>query len=347
MQNKCRPSTSANSSRSCCWRFCAWAIRPMASRSSRKSRSARGGALRWARCMRRSTGWRRRAWCTPGLPIRRRSGAGGRSGISRCCRQAWRRWRNRRRRSIACGTASSGKENPVAENPPRMAEALIRWLVGGRDADAVAGDLREQFADRGRLWYWRQALSCAAVRLSPHRRMLPGLGMDFHHALRTIRRSPGYAVTAMVCLGLAMGVNTTLFALLDSIYFRRLPVAEPDRVVKIEREKNPLCYWREYVDFRGSLRSMQTTAWGSLFADDALIGTTRVHTTAEMVSADFAGVLRVGTAAGRWFTPADDSPSSLPSVVISYAFWKAHWNSDPAAVGSDLMTDAGKYRIIG
>ena len=237
----------------------------------------------------------------------------------------------------------------MAENPPRMAEALLRWLVGGRDADAVAGDLREQFAARGggRLWYWRQALSCAAVRVSPHRRMLPGLGQDFTHALRTIRRSPGYALTAMFCLALAMGVNTTLFSLLDSIYFRRLPVPEADRLVKIEREKNALCYWREFVDFRGSLRSMQTAGWGTLFSDEISIGNLRMHAVAEMVSANFAHVLRVGTAAGRWFTPEDDSPAASPSVVISYRFWKSHMNADPAAVGSVLRTGAGQLRIVG
>ena len=83
--------------------------------------------------------------------------------------------------------------------------------MGGRDADAVSGDLRETFEERGggRLWYWRQAASCVAVRLSPGRRMLPGLGADFHYALRLIRRNPGYALTAMLCLALAMGVNTT------------------------------------------------------------------------------------------------------------------------------------------
>src|SRR5215468_9601177 len=96
--------------------------------------------------------------------------------------------------------------------PPRLAESLLRRLVGGRDADAVSGDLRESYQARGggRLWYWMQALSCLAVRFSPNRRMLPGLGQDFQYALRVIRRNPGYALTAMLCLALAMGVNTTL-----------------------------------------------------------------------------------------------------------------------------------------
>jgi len=73
------------------------------------------------------------------------------------------------------------------EQPPRI-ESLLRWLVGGRDADAVSGDLREAFTARGggRLWYWAQALSCIAVRVSPQRRMLPRLGKDFQRHVQGI-----------------------------------------------------------------------------------------------------------------------------------------------------------------
>jgi putative ABC transport system permease protein len=233
----------------------------------------------------------------------------------------------------------------VAE-PPRIAERLLRWLVGGRDGDAVAGDLREQWAERGRLWYWREALSCAAVRFSPHRRMLPGLGMDFHHAVRTIRRSPGYAVTAMVCLGLAMGVNTTLFALLDSIYFRRLPVPQPDRLIIVSRASHTFCSWREYLGFRDNLRSMRTSVT-VLFSDDVVVRGAHRTLLSEVVSANYADVLRVGTAAGRWFTPQEDSPGAAPAAVISDAFWKSKLNRDPAALGGTLRSNGLDYRIVG
>src|ERR1700689_914297 len=125
--------------------------------------------------------------------------------------------------------------------PPKFAEWLLRRLIGGGDADAVAGDLRETFEARGggRPWDWSQALSCMAVRFSLYRRALPGIGTDFSRAVRRIRRNPGYALTAMLCLALALGVNTTLFSFLDSLYFRRLPVPEADRTVQIRRQNAP------------------------------------------------------------------------------------------------------------
>ena len=157
----------------------------------------------------------------------------------------------------------------MPEAPPKLAESLLRWLVGGRDADAVAGDLRETFAARGggRLWYWWQAVSCVAVRFSIHRRMLPGFGQDFHYALRTIRRNPGYALTAMLCLALAMGVNTTLFSFLNSMFFRKLPVPEAGRILSITGTDDSFSTWREYLGYRDGLRSVQSAAHVLHFAD--------------------------------------------------------------------------------
>jgi predicted permease len=233
----------------------------------------------------------------------------------------------------------------VAE-PPKLAERLLRWLVGGRDADAVAGDLREQFADYGSLWYWREALSCAFVRFSPHRRMLPGLGMDFHHALRTIRRNPGYAVTAMVCLGLAMGATTTLFALLDSIYFRKLPVPESGRLAIVSRGAHTFCSFREYLSFRDNLRSMHAAAT-VLISDDVVVGGAHRTLLSEVVSANYANVLRVGTSTGRWFSADEDSSTAAPVIVLSHRFWKTALNANPAALGGFLRANDRDYRIVG
>ncbi|HLK69058.1 MAG TPA: ADOP family duplicated permease [Bryobacteraceae bacterium] len=236
----------------------------------------------------------------------------------------------------------------MPEHPPQLAERLLRWLVGGRDADAVTGDLRESFQTRGggAIWYWRQALSCAAVRLSPHRRVLPGLGHDFHHALRTIRRNPGYAFTAMVCLALAMGVNTTLFSFLDSLYFRKLPVPEPEQIFQVIRHGTPLCSWREYMNFRDGLRSFRAAA--SLSAGTYVeIDRQTVNLSFEVVSANYADVLRLGTTLGRWFAPDEDSPGSEPAVVISHQLWSTRFHSDPAVVGRQLRIHDLMYRVVG
>src|SRR6266852_4483461 len=142
------------------------------------------------------------------------------------------------------------------DQPPRLAERLLMKIVGGRDAEIIVGDLGETFANRGggRLWYWMQVLSCRLLRLSLHHRLIPDFRRDLHYAFRIIRRNPGYATTAMICLGLGIGVNTIVFSWLAEMYLRRLPVPQPDRVLSIDRGGGPLggppCSWREYRSFR-------------------------------------------------------------------------------------------------
>ena len=117
------------------------------------------------------------------------------------------------------------------ERPDNWLQRRDPWEVARLD-EAVRVGLNCSFELRGggRLWYWGQVLSCLAVRFSLYRRALPGIGTDFSRAVRRIRHNPGYALTAMLCLALALGVNTTLFSFLDGMYFRRLPVPEADRV---------------------------------------------------------------------------------------------------------------------
>ena len=233
-------------------------------------------------------------------------------------------------------------------SPPKLAEALLRRLVGGRDADAVAGDLAETYAQRGggRFWYWRQALSCAAVRFSPHRRLLPGFGKDFAYALRAIRRNPSYALTAMLCLALAMGVTTTLFSFLDSIFFRELPVPAARRIVTAAREKPaPFCYLSEYFSIRDRLKSMDATA--ALLASTYIdIDRANLLLTMEIVPANYPRVLRLGTAAGRWFT-ADDSRAGESDVVISYHLWQSRLHGDPSVIGKRVVLQEQPFRIAG
>ena len=231
--------------------------------------------------------------------------------------------------------------------PPKFAESLLRRLVGGRDVDAVAGDLRETFDARGggRLWYWRQVLSCLAMRFSLYRRALPGIGTDFSRALRRIRRNPGYAVTAMLCLALALGVNTTLFSFLDSLYFRRLPVPEADRIVQVTRQDAPFCSWKEYFTFRSDLHSVQAAAV-LVFFDSMEIGRTGFEANAEGVSSNYAQVLRLGTALGTWFGPDSDSAAE-PSAVISYRFWKARFAGDSNVIGKPVQIVSRSFHISG
>jgi len=170
--------------------------------------------------------------------------------------------------------------------------------------------------------------------------------LDLRYALRTMVRNPGYAVTAIVCLALAMGVNATLFGLLDSMYFRKLPVAQADRIVQIHREHSQSCSFHDYLAFRDKLQSLRVAAWlpAASYAD---IAGDNLEIRFEMVPADYARVLGLNAFRGRWFVPEEDSPSAAPVMVLTHRFWQTKLHGDPAAVGAMIRIQEGTFRIVG
>ena len=233
--------------------------------------------------------------------------------------------------------------------PPRVAEHLLRRLLPGRDGEVIAGDLREAYSERGggALWYWLQVLACARVRLSPYRRAFPDLRQDLHYALRVIRRNPGYAVAAMLCLALGIGVNSTVFSLLDGIYFRTLPVEHAGRVVAIDRGGGMPVAWRDYLAFRGGLRAFSGMVAAQARGTFMDVDRANFEIIAEAVSANYADVLGVKTAVGRWFAAADEAPGAEPAVVISAAIWDTYFRRDPDVTSKSVRIENQWYRIVG
>jgi putative ABC transport system permease protein len=237
----------------------------------------------------------------------------------------------------------------MPDHPPRVAERLLRRLVPGRDGDVIAGDLRETYALRGggRMWYWLQVLGCVRIWLSPYRRAIPDLRQDLHYALRIIRRNPGYAMAAMLCLALGIGVNSTVFSLLDGMYFRMLPIPRPDRVVAVDRNGSMPLFWRDYLALRGDLHAFSGVAAAVERGTFMDVERSNFGITAEAVSANYADVLEVKPVLGRWFTRSDESAGAEPSVVISAAIWKTYFHGDPGVAGKYVRIESQWYRIVG
>ncbi len=238
--------------------------------------------------------------------------------------------------------------------PPRIAEAFLRRLVPGREGEILVGDLREEFAARGgRIWYWREVLSCLLVRFSPYRFTAPDSRQDFHYALRVLRRNPGYALTAMVCLALGIGVNATVFTMVDELLWQTLPLPEAHRLAVIGRTGAEMtCSYRDYLEFERHT----TPPAGGLFS--GLVAFDDVPTSldsegvsqiimAEAVSGNFADALRVPAQAGRWFSPDDDRPGSAPVAVLSDGAWTRRFGRRMSAIGQRVRMETQWYRVIG
>ena len=181
-----------------------------------------------------------------------------------------------------------------------------------------------------------------------------GVLQDFRYALRTLRKSPGFAAVAVLTIAIGIGANTTIFSWVRSLVLNPLPGAtQPERIVAIENtapDGEPLATsYLDFKDYRDNLRSVNfvTGYRGYVFSVGDAPNTERVW--GEMASGDLFDMLGIKPEVGRFFSAGerDDAQNAHAVVVISHSYWKSHFNADPSAIGSILRINGTPFTIIG
>jgi predicted permease len=176
---------------------------------------------------------------------------------------------------------------------------------------------------------------------------------DLRYALRGISRSPGFAVVAILTIGIGIGTNTTVFGWMNGLLLNPLPgVAAPDRVVAVESiaaNGDPLTTsYLDYRDFRDRLQSFETL--GAMTPASLAVGDDNPQPAwGELVSGNFFDLMRLGPEAGRFFSGAerDDAQNAHAVAVISHAYWKSHYSLSKSALGSTLRINRTSFTIVG
>jgi len=180
------------------------------------------------------------------------------------------------------------------------------------------------------------------------------LRQELRNALRSIRSAPGVAVVAILTIAAGVGANTTIFSWIRSLLLNPLPsAAQPERIVAIENtapDGEPITTsYLDFRDFRDNLKLVQNvTAYRAyVFSVGDAAGTERVW--GEMASGGMFDMLRIKPEAGRFFSAEerDDAQNAHAVVVISHSYWKSHYRSDAAAIGSIMRIDRTPFTIIG
>jgi predicted permease len=165
---------------------------------------------------------------------------------------------------------------------------------------------------------------------------------DLALAFRLLRKSPGFTLLALLCLALGIGVNASIFSLLDAIYLRPLPVANGERVVVFSRGGNPLFSYAEYRALRDRNQSLAGLAISEPEESDMSFEGNAMLIGAEPVSANYAAVLGARAALGRWFTSEDQ-----PEAVISYHAWQELFHGDTGVLGKTIHSESHAYTVVG
>jgi predicted permease len=179
---------------------------------------------------------------------------------------------------------------------------------------------------------------------------------DIRFCLRKLRKSPGFALTAILTLALGVGANVVVFSVLNALVLRPLNIPEPGSVYQVSRlhagwdsQSYP-----DYVDYRDKNTTFSSLAAYSFTGAGVTIpasGSQQASVTqlwGYEASSNYFDTLGIRPAAGRFFHASDEhGPNSVPYVVISYGFWHDRLNSDPRAIGTVIKLDKHPYTIVG
>jgi predicted permease len=244
--------------------------------------------------------------------------------------------------------------------------ALVRARQMDREIDEeIASHLAELTEE-----YIRKGLSPEEARRAARRRFggvaqakevhrqvrsfmwLEELARDGRYALRTLRKSPAFTITAAATLALAIAANTAMFSVLNAVLLRPLPYQTPERLAML---------WTE--DPAQNLREGRSALWDveqwrsqrQTFADLATFDTVSTLLTGAdgveqivgaSTSPNLLSLLGVRPVLGRGFSP-EDAEQGQPLVLISHRLWHARFGGSPDALGATLVVNGVPSRIVG
>ncbi|MCH7825676.1 MAG: ABC transporter permease [Acidobacteria bacterium] len=178
---------------------------------------------------------------------------------------------------------------------------------------------------------------------------------DLRYATRTLLKSPAFTVVALLSLALGIGVNTTIFSVVNAVLLRPLPVAEPRELVEIytatglEEFPQSMFSYPDYVDLRD--RNEVFSGVGAYALAEASLRHADEAPKiifAEVVSANFFDVIGVEPTLGRAFTSEEGvTEGTHPVIVLGHGFWTAQLGADPDIIGREIFINTTPYTVIG
>ena len=188
---------------------------------------------------------------------------------------------------------------------------------------------------------------------------------DVRYSWRILKKAPGINLVIVLSLALGIGANTAIFTLIDAVMLKALPVEDPNRLAlfgdgnrrgfisgggarqdvfsyplfKYFQTHNPA--FQDILAFRTELDRLNVRVLGNAEEGDAWLAWGR------LVSGNYFTVLGVKPLVGRTLTPQDDQPGAAPASVISYRYWKRHFNLSTSILAQAMDVNGIVMTIVG
>ena len=172
---------------------------------------------------------------------------------------------------------------------------------------------------------------------------------DIRFALRQLRKSPGFTITAVLTLTLAIGANAVVFGVLNALILRPLNVPQAESLFIIQHGSEVASHsYPDYLDLRQRNRSFDDLAVWAISQAGLDTGKDPSNVWEYETSGNYFDTLRVQPYLGRFFHASDErGPNSAPYIVLSYAYWHSHFQDDRAVVGRVVRLNRHPFTILG
>ncbi len=237
-----------------------------------------------------------------------------------------------------------GASEPEADAYARTRLGDSTALAGGISAagHAAVRSRTERLLDRGReraharggRWVW-----------------LVDVTRDVRYSLRTLRRSPGFTIVALLTLALGIGAVTTVFSLVNGVLLSPLRYTDSEELVymweRLAAFENASVSYPNFLDWRERNRVFEDLA--AFNACNMTLTGVGDPTKLDIVrvSASMFPILRARPLLGRTFLPEEDKLGVQPVAVLTHAFWQARLGGDPEVVGRTLTLDGFAFEVVG
>ena len=234
-----------------------------------------------------------------------------------------------------------------------MSEEL-RFHIEQYTADLVrSGVMPEEAARRARIEFGSLNSVKGDCREAIGLHLFDEFTRELSYAVRLLRKSPAFTVTALLTLAVCLGANLTIFAVIDSILLRPLPFPESNRLVTlyntypkagVERDGSSIT---NYYERRGHLPAFASLAiyrFGTAILGEAG-ATERAQIT--QVSPEFFSTLGLSPAMGRTFTEEETTYETDGVAILTDAYWRQSFNADPHVIGKQIRVDGLQKTVIG
>ena len=181
---------------------------------------------------------------------------------------------------------------------------------------------------------------------------MTGLAQDLRYAIRQLRKSPGFATVAVITLALGIGANTAIFSVANGVLLRKLPYAEPERLVLVwstgegGNNRDQLSF-TDIDDYRIRNKVFESVVpfgdWNATFSgagDPSPIP-------GMQVGEGYLPLMRVKPLLGRDFLPDEQIEGKDQVIILTYGLWKSRFNGDPQVVGKQVRLNGRSYTIVG